>query len=67
MSRILQSRQIDHPQQLMEIVVDGIGEIQKGAIVLDTTVGNEEYGYIDIVAANETKRKSAFFISFFRW
>jgi len=64
MSRILQSRQIDHPRQLMEIVVDGIGEIQKGSIVLDTTVGNEEYGYIDIVAANETKRGMFFFLNF---
>ncbi len=64
MSRILQSGQIDHPQQLMEIVVDGIDEIQKGAIVLDTTLGNEEYGYIDIVAANETKRGMFFFLNF---
>jgi len=64
MSSILQSMQIDHPQQLIEIVVDNIGEIQKGSIVLDTTVGNKEYGYIDIVAANETKRGMFFFLNF---
>lgn len=64
MSRILQSRQIDHPHQLLEIVVDSIGEIQKGSIVLDTSLGNEEYGYIDIVAANETKRALLFFLNF---
>ena len=64
MSRLLHSSQIDHPQQLMEIIVDDIGEIQKGAIVLDTAVGNEEYGYIDIVAADETKRGMFFFLNF---
>ena len=64
MSRILQSSHIDHPQELMEIVVDGIGEIHKGAIVLDTTVGNEEYGYIDVVAVNEKKKGMFYFLNF---
>ena len=63
MSRILQSISIDYPQKLLEIIVEDIDEIQKGAVVLDTTVGNEEYGYIDIVAANETKRGMFFFLN----
>lgn len=63
MSRILQPLPIEHPQELREIVMDGIDEIQKGAIVLDTNIGNEEYGYIDLVAANETKRGMLFFLN----
>ena len=64
MSHILHASQIEDRQQLMEIVVDDISEIQYGANVLDTTVGNKEYGYIDIVAADEEKRGMLFFLNF---
>ena len=63
MSRILQPMLIDHPQKLREIIISDIDEIQKGAVVLDTIVGNEEYGYIDLVATNETKSGMFFFLN----
>jgi hypothetical protein len=55
---------IDAPGELVELVADAIGEIMSGGVLLDATVGNEEFGYFDLVAANEDGEGVFFFINF---
>jgi hypothetical protein len=55
---------IDDPGELAELVSEAIGEIISGGALLDTALGNDEFGYIDLVAANEDGEGVFFFINF---
>ncbi|MEW6381987.1 MAG: hypothetical protein AB1611_20620 [bacterium] len=63
MSRLLRSLQISDPQTLIEIITEAVDEIQSGATIVDTSLGNEEYGCIDLIAADRNKRGILFFIT----
>jgi hypothetical protein len=63
MSKILKPEYFSHPQELIEIIADSIDEIQRGSTVLDTTVGNDEYGYIALIAVSEIKRGILFLLN----
>lgn len=63
MSRLLKPIKVKDPQGIINLIIDDINEIRKGAIVLDTKIGNKEYGYIHIVAVNEKKQGMFFFIN----
>ncbi|MGA1874312.1 MAG: hypothetical protein ACMUIA_01760 [bacterium] len=63
MSKILKPEYFNQPQELIEIIADSIDEIQGGSTVLDTMVGNDEYGYIALIAAGEMKRGMLFLLN----
>ncbi len=64
MSHLLRPADIDDPGELVELVSEAIGEIISGGVLLDTTLGNEEFGYFDLVAANEAGEGVFFFFNF---
>lgn len=63
MSRLLRPAHIDDPRELVELVSGAIGEIISGGILLDAALGNEEFGYFDLLAANEDGEGVFFFIN----
>ncbi len=54
---------INHPWELAELVSDAIGQILKGAVLIDAALGNEEFGYFDLVAVNEDGEGVLFFLN----
>jgi len=63
MSRLLKPLHIDDPRILNEIITEVVDEIQKGAIVLDTSLGDNEFGFIDLIAADCDKKGMLFFMN----
>ena len=63
MSRLLKPLHIDDPRILIEIITEVVDEIQKGATVLDTSLGDNEFGCIDLIAADRDKKGMLFFIN----
>lgn len=63
MSRLLMPACIDDPRELVELVSGAIGEIVSGGFLIDFALGNEEFGYFDLVAANEDREGVLFFIN----
>jgi hypothetical protein len=63
MSRLLKPAGIDGPGELVELVSEAIGEITCGGVLLDGALGNEEFGYFDLVAADENGEGVFFFIN----
>ena len=63
MSRLLKPLHIDNPLILIEIISEAVDEIQKGAILLDTSLGNDEFGCIDLIATDSDKKGMLFFIN----
>jgi hypothetical protein len=63
MSRLLKPLHIDDPGLLIEIITEVVDEIQKGAVVLDTCIGDNESGHIDLIAADRDKKGMLFFIN----
>jgi len=64
MSRLLKPLQIDDPRILIDIIAEAVDEIQSGATVLDTSLGNDESGCIDLIAADRDRKGMLFFINF---
>ncbi len=64
MSRLLKPACIDDPMELAELVSEAIGEIISGGVLLDADLGNDEFGYFDLVAANEDGEGVFVFINF---
>ncbi len=64
MSRLLRPACIDDPMELAELVSEAIGEIVSGGVLLDAALGNDEFGYFDMVAANEDGEGVFVFINF---
>ncbi|MFZ0930861.1 MAG: hypothetical protein WAN11_19805 [Syntrophobacteraceae bacterium] len=64
MSPLLRPACIDDPGELAELVSEAIGEIIGGGVLLDTALGNDEFGYFDLVAANGDGEAVFFFINF---
>src|SRR5208337_1599377 len=64
MSRLLRPACIDDPRELAELVSEAIGEIISGGVLLDAALGNDEFGYFDLVAANEDGEGVFVFINF---
>jgi len=64
MSRLLKPACIDDPMELAELVSEAIGEIIGGGVLLDADLGNDEFGYFDLVAANEDGEGVFVFINF---
>jgi hypothetical protein len=64
MSPLLRPVCIDDPGELAELVSEAIGEIIGGGVLLDTALGNDEFGYFDLVAANGDGEAVFFFINF---
>ncbi len=64
MSPLLRPVCIDDPGELAELVCEAIGEIIGGGVLLDTALGNDEFGYFDLVAANGDGEAVFFFINF---
>ena len=63
MSRLLTPAVIEDPVELVELVSEEISEIVKGGFLIDFALGNEEFGYFDLVAANEDREGVFFFIN----
>jgi hypothetical protein len=63
MSSLLRPACIDDPGDLVELVCEAIGEIISGGVLLDAALGNDEFGYFDLVAANEDGEGVFFFIN----
>jgi hypothetical protein len=63
MSRLLKPLHIDDPRILIEIITEVLDEIQKGSLVLDTTLGDNEFGFIDLIAADYNKKGMLFFMN----
>ncbi len=64
MSRLFRPACIDDPMELAELVSEAIGEIISGGVILDAALGNDEFGYFDLVAANEDGEGVFVFINF---
>ena len=64
MSRLFRPACIDAPSELAELVSEAIGEIIGGGVLLDAALGNDEFGYFDLVAANEDGEGVFVFINF---
>ena len=64
MSRLFRPASIDDPGELAELVSEAIGEIISGGVLLDAALGNDEFGYFDLVAANEDGEGVFVFINF---
>jgi hypothetical protein len=63
MSRLLTPASIVDPRELVELVSGAISEIVSGGFLIDFALGNEEYGYFDLVAANENREGVLFFLN----
>ena len=63
MSRLLMPARIDAPWELAELVSGAIGEIISGGVLIDAGLGNKEFGYFDLLAANEDGEGVFFFIN----
>jgi hypothetical protein len=50
--------------ELAELVSEAIGEIIGGGVLLDASLGNDDYGYFDLVAANADGEGVFVFINF---
>jgi hypothetical protein len=50
--------------ELAELVSEAIGEIISGGVLLDAALGNDEFGYFDLVAANGDGEAVFVFINF---
>jgi hypothetical protein len=55
---------IDDPRELIELLSGAMSEIIGGGILIDVALGNEEFGYFDLVAVNEEREGVFFFINF---
>ena len=64
MSRLLKPVSIDDPRELLELVSGAIGEIVYGGVLIESALGNEEYGYFDLLAVNGDGEGVIFFINF---
>ena len=64
MSPLFRPARIDDPGELAELVSEAIGEIISGGVLLDAALGNNEFGYFDLVAANEDGEGVFIFINF---
>jgi len=64
MSRLLRPAYPDDPGELAELISEGIGEIISGGVLLDAAVGNGEFGFFDLLAANGDGEGVFFFINF---
>jgi hypothetical protein len=63
MSSLLRPAAIDDPRELVELVAGAIGEIVGGGVLLHGALGNEEFGYFDLVAANGDGEVVLYFIN----
>ncbi|MEW5801786.1 MAG: hypothetical protein AB1847_06730 [bacterium] len=63
MSRLLKPLDINDPRTLIEYITEVVGEIQQGAIALDTSLGDDEFGCIDLLAADQDKKAMLFFLN----
>jgi hypothetical protein len=63
MGRLLRPARIDDPKDLLELVCEAVGEIIVGGVVLDTALGNDEFGCFDLVAANGDGEGVFFFVN----
>jgi hypothetical protein len=64
MSCLLKPACIDDPGELVELISGAIGEIINGGVLVHAALGNDEFGYFDLVAANEDGEGVFFFINF---
>lgn len=64
MSPLFRPARIDDPRELAELVSEAIGEIISGGVLLDAALGNDEFGYFDLVASNEDGEAVFVFINF---
>ncbi len=64
MRSLIRPIHIDSFQELVELVCETIGEIVSGAVLLDVALGNDEFGHIDLVAADEDRNAVFLFIIF---
>ena len=64
MSPLFRPACIDDPMELAELVCEAIGEIICGGVLLDAALGNDEFGYFDLVAANGDGEAVFVFINF---
>jgi len=64
MSRLLRPVSIDDPRELVELVSEAVSEIIDGGVLLDANVGNGEFGYFDLIAANADGEGVFFFVNF---
>lgn len=63
MSRLLRAACLDNPTELVELVSEAVGEIISGGVLLDTVLGNEEFGFFDLLAADGDGEGIFFFIN----
>ncbi len=64
MNRLLGPACFDDERELVELVSGAIGEIINGGVLLDSALGNEEFGFFDLVAANGDGEGILLFINF---
>lgn len=63
MSPLLKPVCIHDPAELVELLSEAMGEVVSGGILLDGAVGNEEFGFFDLVAADSEGEGVFFFIN----
>jgi hypothetical protein len=64
MSRLLKPFCIDEPGELVELISGAVFDILDGGVLLDGAIGNEEFGYFDLVGVNGYGEGVFFFINF---
>jgi len=64
MSPLLRPACLDDPSELVELVSEAIVELISGGVLLDAAVGKGEFGFFDLLAANEHGEGVFFFINF---